>query len=238
MSRQNRPKKKAFRSTKAVAPNLKQKVTAKPAIAERGTLPALQSRSRDKRDRLLVAGLSAFGELGYDEARVADIAAVAGISVGAFYQRFRDKRALFAAIEAEFVRIAIDNLQRFVDRSDPTWKCSDWLTRLFFNMIRVISQNVGFFRALVSLGYRDAPVIATARRLDDRNAQFLHRHLRSRRWIARSTPQSEVHFALATATKAIALSALVASKTHRIDQQRLALRLAKMVMRYLNMQDV
>jgi AcrR family transcriptional regulator len=47
-----------------------------------GVNPALQKRSRDKRDRLIKAGMTAFSDKGYEQTRIADIASEAGISVG------------------------------------------------------------------------------------------------------------------------------------------------------------
>jgi len=66
-----------------------------------GARPALQQRSREKRDRLIKAGITAFARDGYESARVVDLAKDAGISVGVFYQRFKDKRGFFMALETE-----------------------------------------------------------------------------------------------------------------------------------------
>src|SRR5271166_5183352 len=47
-----------------------------------------QGRSREKLDRLLVAGAQLFGERGFDGTRISDVAELGGCSVGVFYQRF------------------------------------------------------------------------------------------------------------------------------------------------------
>jgi AcrR family transcriptional regulator len=65
--------------------------------------PALQERSRETRDRVLAAAEEVFATRGYEGARMADIAETAGCSVGALYQRFKDKDALFGGIAAAFI---------------------------------------------------------------------------------------------------------------------------------------
>jgi AcrR family transcriptional regulator len=53
------------------------------------------------RDRLVDAAISVFREQGYERARVQDIARAAGLTTGAIYANFRDKRELLlAAISA------------------------------------------------------------------------------------------------------------------------------------------
>src|SRR5689334_24286331 len=52
--------------------------------------------SAETRDRLLRAAADVFAERGYDGTRVADIAAVAGVSNGAMYAHFASKAELLA----------------------------------------------------------------------------------------------------------------------------------------------
>ena len=63
-----------------------------------GVRPAVQERSRQTRDRMLRAGLTLVEQRGFDDIAVADIAAAAGCSVGAFYERFKNKEGFFAAM--------------------------------------------------------------------------------------------------------------------------------------------
>ncbi len=60
--------------------------------------PPRQARSRQTFERLLDAAEEVIGEKGFEDAGVAEIAARAGLSVGAVYQRFRDKQALIQAL--------------------------------------------------------------------------------------------------------------------------------------------
>ena len=185
---------------------------ARPAA---GTLPALQSRSQDKRDRLLQAGMQVFGEVGYEAARVADIASAAGMSVGVFYQRFKDKRALFSALEAEFVNRGAARTAHFLAAADPTWSAQTLFEQLLVSMGRVMKRNVGFFRALVSLAHVDVHVIGPVLALDQRNAELLHAHLIKHRLIAARVGPGDVLFGLASASKVILVHTLMRGSAPR-----------------------
>lgn len=71
-----------------------------------GVLPVKQRRGEQTRDKLLRAGHRLIAKRDFDSMSVADIAAAAGCSVGAFYQRFRDKEAFFGALIAHYVNEA------------------------------------------------------------------------------------------------------------------------------------
>ena len=58
----------------------------------------VQKRSLDKLARLKSAGLALFGEKGYENTSVDEIAARARLAVGTFYQHFRSKRQLLLAL--------------------------------------------------------------------------------------------------------------------------------------------
>src|SRR5438477_12487868 len=74
--------------------------------------PAKQARSRLTRDRLLAAGRKLLNQGAFEATSSGDSAAVADCSVGAFYQRFADKEAFFAAVvETVLADIAADARQ-------------------------------------------------------------------------------------------------------------------------------
>ena len=62
-----------------------------------------QKRSVDKRSRLKAAGLSLFGENGYENTSIEMIARRAKLAVGGFYQHFRSKRQLLLALMDELL---------------------------------------------------------------------------------------------------------------------------------------
>ncbi len=75
-----------------------------------GIIPARQGRSRDTENRLLSAARDVIVRSGVPNATVAEICRVAGVAVGTFYGRFRDKDALLAAFFADYYRRAAVDL--------------------------------------------------------------------------------------------------------------------------------
>ncbi len=69
--------------------------------------PAKQERAQQTVDRFLRALEQLLDEKGFAEASVAEIAAKADASVGAFYARFRDKDALLHALHEGYCKEAI-----------------------------------------------------------------------------------------------------------------------------------
>ena len=62
-----------------------------------------QKRSLDKRERLKAAGLSLFGEKGYENTSIDEIARRSKLAVGGFYRHFRSKRQLLLALMDELL---------------------------------------------------------------------------------------------------------------------------------------
>jgi AcrR family transcriptional regulator len=73
------------------------------ALGFDGVHPVRQTRGRRTRDALLNAGQKLVAKHSIDALTVADIARGADCSVGAFYQRFRDKTAFFRALVAQYL---------------------------------------------------------------------------------------------------------------------------------------
>ena len=80
-------------------------VSARPNLLAGENLPAppLQERSLDKRARLKAAGRALFGEKGYENTSIEEIAQRAKLAVGSFYQHFRSKRQLLLALMDELL---------------------------------------------------------------------------------------------------------------------------------------
>src|SRR5581483_7790011 len=116
--------------------------------AERWALPASQARSRATRARLISAAEAVFAKKGFAGARLSDIAAEAGCSVGAVYFRFKDKDALFFAIIESFVEEARLGMAAMLAGAGP--KTREDILRLFVNAAaRNFHRHKGLFRAIV-----------------------------------------------------------------------------------------
>jgi AcrR family transcriptional regulator len=91
----------------------RRKITRPNLLAGEDLPPApVQSRSRDKRNRLKTAALELFGEYGYEQTSIDQIAMRASVAVGGFYQYFRSKRQLLLALMDELVeKLSLLNLR-------------------------------------------------------------------------------------------------------------------------------
>lgn len=79
-----------------------------PAVLAGQHFPSLpqQERSRRKRDALLQSALTLFGQHGYEETTIENIAHQAGVAVGGFYQHFASKKQLLLVLMDGLLREA------------------------------------------------------------------------------------------------------------------------------------
>ncbi|MGA7916464.1 MAG: helix-turn-helix domain-containing protein [Candidatus Acidiferrales bacterium] len=80
-------------------------IAARPDLLAGERLPAqpVQKRSLAKRARLKDAGLALFGEKGYENTSIDEIARRAKLAVGTFYQHFHSKRQLLLVLMDELL---------------------------------------------------------------------------------------------------------------------------------------
>lgn len=71
-----------------------------------------QKRSEASLEKILTAARKLISEGGFDDASITDIVAEAGLSVGAFYARFKDKDALFHIVQIK----TLDDLQVLITK--------------------------------------------------------------------------------------------------------------------------
>jgi TetR/AcrR family transcriptional regulator len=83
-------------------------------------------RSEGKRTRIVDAAMRHFAELGYDAARVGDLAALLGIAKGSIFQHFGSKEGLFLEVYKKATR----SFPRYLDA--PAEACD----RGFFEVLR------------------------------------------------------------------------------------------------------
>lgn len=199
--------------------------------------PALQKRSQEKRDLLIKAGIRAFARDGYDGAKIVDIAKDAGISVGVFYQRFKDKRGFFDALEVHFMERGKENWDRFCNESDPEWSAGELLTQMVRNLGNVIIRNEGFFRALVTLGHQDKSVFPPGVDMDRYGADRVADLLLARGFIdPRDMDRENVYFGVASVAKVMIMMTLTGSGAYGANDEFTVEQLTNMLARYLQIE--
>lgn len=112
------------------------------------------TKGRSTRQRLIAAATSLFEENGYARVRVADIAKRAGLSQGAFYRYFTDRRALMLELMRQLTTDAFDFVRVPWDGTDPM---SSVLrsTQLYFEYY---AAHRALFGLLVELSQTDPDV--------------------------------------------------------------------------------
>lgn len=144
-------------------------------------LPTHQQRSRQKRDRLLKAGEEVFAAHGFADAHISDIVRRAGCSIGSFYRRFKDKEALFLALQGAMHDQAHANIDRFF--AHPACESAS-LTSVCFHLVENTGSEAarikGYYRALFEISLRGIKVWDRMRELELYQAQQLEALFRRR----------------------------------------------------------
>ncbi len=72
-----------------------------PVAPEAAKRDGRRDNAQATRDALCAAGRRQFGQLGYEASSVTSLCAEAGVTAGALYHHFKDKKGLFAAVAEE-----------------------------------------------------------------------------------------------------------------------------------------
>lgn len=209
-----------------------------PDLDDAGVIPATQLRSRDSQARLLRAGEKVFAAVGYDRAHVSQIALAADCSVGGFYRRFRDKDALFLALQRQFARRIRDKADQFF--SIPEWKeapLKEVLNTLISNTARTMERNPGFFRALFErslVGAADA-YRPDLRASDEHSGRRLALFLQSRGISSRAASPANCLFMLKSVQSVLLHRMMLAPDAGPITSPAVTASLTRMMMTYLNL---
>jgi AcrR family transcriptional regulator len=124
-----------------------------------------QERSQRTLERLLDAAEVVIREKGFADAAVADIARRADCSVGTFYRRFRDKRALLHALD-----------ERFAEEFRATMQ--DAVARERWQGAPIAEILAGYIEFALEQGRASAALQRAALVMSVRDAAFAERHMR------------------------------------------------------------
>jgi AcrR family transcriptional regulator len=119
---------------------------------------------------------------GFGDAHVSEISRLAGCSIGSFYRRFKDKQALFLALQTAMYDQAHTNIEKFF--AHPASDNAS-LTQIFFRLIESSATEAGkikgYYRALFEISLRGAKVWDRMRELERSQAEHLRRLLLRRK---------------------------------------------------------
>ncbi|MGI9862784.1 TetR/AcrR family transcriptional regulator [Moorella naiadis] len=95
----------------------------------------MSRKAGDKRQQILAAATKIFADQGFHQARIADIAAAAGVGKGTIYEYFPGKKELFQQLLVHIFTTYLDNLQRV---------CQDEKKLTGF-LRRLVAESLGYF---------------------------------------------------------------------------------------------
>jgi AcrR family transcriptional regulator len=122
-----------------------------------------QQRALDTRQALIEAAERVFAAVGYEETQTPDISAAAGVSTGAFYRYFADKRAILYEVLEQYVArgraMVSERLQpeRFAGADHRA--AIEVVIDVLFELVK---KDANLSRVYVALSLTD-PVVATMR---------------------------------------------------------------------------
>jgi AcrR family transcriptional regulator len=101
-------------------------------------------RKKERRKKLLEAGLEAFGTKGYAKTNIKMICGIAGLTERYFYESFRSKEDLLCAVYRELIDEGQRDALAALEDSDglPREKTARVL-RMFFQRFSLIPQGTG-----------------------------------------------------------------------------------------------
>ena len=138
-----------------------------------------QRRSAATYEALLQAAARVFARLGFEAAQTPEIAAEAGVSTGAFYRYFTDKRAVFVEVVAQHLRQSQEEVmarltpERFVGdgtSSPDKRRAIDLVLDVLFDRIK---RDAELERVYLSMSYSDPDVRTLRAQYEDEGCQAL-----------------------------------------------------------------
>ncbi len=144
--------------------------------------PPRQARTRASLSRLLDAAEQLVAQRGFEDASIAEIARMAGTSVGGFYRRFRDKQGLLHALHERFCEEAEATADEAFDPARWEGAGAREIVEAFVGfLIEIYREKAGLLRAFLVQAGLDPGVRQRTERLFEYLAAGLRDLLLSRR---------------------------------------------------------
>ncbi len=135
----------------------------KPRNGDMERKPRQAARSADTTRALLTSARALFGKRGYAAVSMEEVVARAGVTKGAVYHHFRDKRALLAAVVAELEAGLADEIRTVIaDLEDPVDQLEAGCQAFLDGCLDPIARRIVLLDAPAVLGWKEARRIDTA----------------------------------------------------------------------------
>lgn len=127
-----------------------------------------QERSRETTRKIIKAGEKLFSEVGFYKTNTKEIAREAGVSVGAFYAYFNDKKSLFIEVFKEYNRRVMERVfepSSFLDKAGDNPR--DLVHAMIQKALKAHDLSPQFHRELMAMRYTDPDVHALLETADE-----------------------------------------------------------------------
>lgn len=204
--------------------------------------PPRQVRSQETLDRILDAAEALVAEKGFEDTTVAEIARLAGSSVGAFYSRFRDKDGLLYALYERYFEQATATADAALDpvRWDGV-PIPGILRAVVRFLVEIYRERRGLIRAFVVRNHSDAEFRARQERLSHYvNARLSELLLERRAEITHAAPVRAAAFGLTMTVSTIESAVLfgeMRSSALAMTDDDLSSELTRAYLAYLGIPD-
>lgn len=173
--------------------------------------PALQSRSQETLERLLDAAEIVMTEKGFEAAGVAEIAARANSSVGAFYARFKDKEGLLRVVHDRFCEQALVTADEALNPERwPGASIPEIFDEVLPFLVNIYEERRALIKAFIVRAGLDESFLEAGARMHRHISERLRALLLARRdEIEHDDPELAVDFGLRAVMNLLDMNALV-----------------------------
>ncbi|MBR5900240.1 MAG: TetR/AcrR family transcriptional regulator [Clostridia bacterium] len=130
-----------------------------------------QSRSIEKKNKIILAGYELFSEVGYYGTNTAEIAKRAGVSTGIVYGYFQDKRDILICVLEIYIDKVLEPIYKILDKLLGPIAFDTLIPKMVDEVLKIHKKNTKIHEALHSLASTDEAVNAKFIQLEDRITQ-------------------------------------------------------------------
>lgn len=132
-----------------------------------------QERSQKTYDAILKAAAIVFAKKGFDKAQAPDVARAAGISTGAFYRYFRNKREVFLAMLEIHVDVVRSELAAMLEPARDVRRAPKTLVRgVLDHLFEQVKRHAPLTRVFLAMSLTDRDVAALRKRAEERDQAY------------------------------------------------------------------